>query len=383
MESNPVYSRTHPFLARITDRYLLCQHGSEKRTFHVVLDITGSGISYAVGDSIAIQPTNIPDVVVKTLEAVHSDGKETIVDKHGNSFLLQDFLLTKVNLAEVPRKLIALLAERQTNLVKKERLDLLLAEGQKEILKEYQGAHEVWDAIEENEEAQLTPQELCLLLQPLLPRFYSIASSRYAVGEEVHLTVAEVEYETNGQLRRGIATHYLCCLAPLHDPVVPIYLQSSHGFTLPADDTVSVIMIGPGTGVAPYRGFMQERIATQARGKNWLFFGERYRKTEFFYEDYWSELISHGHLRLDTAFSRDQEHKLYVQHRLLEQGRELFEWLEQGAHLYVCGDAHRMAKDVDAAIHQIIQSHGSFDERTAKEYVKRLKAEKRYLRDIY
>lgn len=383
MTSQPVYSKAHPFLARITERYLLCQPGSGKSTYHLVLDLSGSGMSYKVGDSIAIQPTNDPEVVERTLRALAASGQESIVDKHSSTFFLQDYLFTKANLTEVPRKLIAVLAERQTCQPKKESLERLLSEGQRELLKEYQESHEVWDTLEENAEVKLEPQELCLMLQPLLPRFYSIASSMHSVGDEVHLTVAELRYVTNGHLRHGVCSHYLCNLAPMHCSVVPVYLQPSHGFTLPENDETSIIMVGPGTGVAPYRGFMQERVCKAARGKNWLFFGECHRKTEFFYEEYWSDLVRQDLLRLDTAFSRDQEQKLYVQHRLLEQGKEVFEWLENGAHLYVCGDARHMAKDVDAAIHMIVQSHGGADERASKEYVKKLKSEKRYLRDVY
>ncbi|MEI8124898.1 MAG: sulfite reductase [Parachlamydiaceae bacterium] len=383
MESTSTYNKNNPFLARISERFLLGNGTSQKNTFHLTLDIEGSGISYQIGDSIAIQPKNDPQIVDKTLMALRAKGDETVVDRQSCSFSLREFLSNKGNVAEVPRKLIGILAERQTDPNKKERLNLLISEGQKDILKEYQKAHEVWDTLAENQEVMITPQELCSILQPLLPRFYSIASSMRAVGNKVDLTVAELKYETNGQLRRGVCTNYLCRLVTLHDPVIPVYIQPNHGFTLPENDDAPIIMIGPGTGVAPYRGFMQERMERGAAGENWLFFGEWHRDTEFFYEEYWSELMSQGKLLIETAFSRDQEHKIYVQHRILEKGREIFDWLERGAYIYVCGDAHRMAKDVDAAIHQVIKEHGNFDENIAKEYVKRLKSEKRYLRDVY
>lgn len=383
-ESPSQYTKANPFLAKITERYSLCKPGSLKSTYHVVLDLRGSGITYQVGDSIAVQACNDPSVVDRTLQALHATGEETIADRHTQEPIgLRDYLSKKANLSEVPRKLIALMAQRQTNASKKERLEFLFNEGQKELLKEYQEAHEVWDALAENEEAQISPQELCNILQPLLPRFYSIASSMAEVGEEVHLTVAELKYETNGYQRMGVCTHYLCNLAPMHASTIPVYLQPSHGFTVPQASEAALIMVGPGTGVAPYRGFMQERLVRGSSGAHWLFFGECHRASEFYYEEYWQELVESGALRLDTAFSRDQEHKIYVQHQMLEQGREIFEWLEKGAYFYVCGDAKRMAKDVDAALHLIIQNYCGGDEQAAKDYMKRLKSEKRYLRDVY
>lgn len=378
------YNKANPFLACIKERVNLCGEGSQKRTFHIVLDLKGSGIVYQAGDSIAVQPKNDPVIVEKMLRLLHATGEEVISDKHTKEPVqLKDYLTRKVNLAEVPRKLIAELAKRQTDPIKKERLEFLFGETQKESLKEYQAAHEVWDALAENEEVRFLAVEVCHLLQPLLPRFYSIASSMSKVGEEVHLLVAELSYETNGYLRNGICTHYLCRRAPLDAPVIPVYIQPSHGFILPDQGEASIIMIGPGTGVAPFRAFMQERQAKQGNGFNWLFFGERHRALEFFYEEEWEELCAAGQLRLDVAFSRDQEHKMYVQHKMLECGKELFDQLENNAYLYVCGDAHRMAKDVDAALHLIAKVHGDMDDAGAKEYVKKLRAEKRYLRDIY
>lgn len=379
-----LYNKENPFLASITDRYPLSKPGSEKNTFHIVLNLKGSGFTYKVGDSIAVLPTNHPELVENTLAAMNAKGTETVIGKHSQqSFSLKEYLLKKANLNEVSRKFISEMAQRQTDPEKKQRLDSLLIEGQREKLKEYQASHEIWDALLENSEASFTPQELCQLMLPLLPRFYSIASSMQAVGEEVHLTVAELQYETNGHRRYGVCTFYLSCLTPLNEASIPIYMHPSNGFTVPENNDAPMIMVGPGTGVAPFRGFMQERIAKNAKGLSWLFFGERHRELNFFYEDYWQHLVKENKLRLDTAFSRDQEHKIYVQHRLLEHGKEVFALLEKGAYFYVCGDAHRMAKDVDSALHQIIQIHGRYQESDVKDYVKRLKAEKRYLRDVY
>lgn len=384
MSEKIAYNKTHPFLAALVERSALSRPGSEKNTYHIVLDLRDSGISYQVGDSVAVQPFNDPDVVEKTLAALKADGSEKVVSKHtGEPYTLRDYLYKKANLSEVPRKLISELSQRQVDPQKKVRLESLFLEGQKEMLKEYQAAHEVWDALMENAEVTFSPQEFCLLLQPLLPRFYSIASAQAVVGDKVHLTVAELVYVTNDYVRRGTCTHYLCNIAPMHEFTIPVYIQPSQGFTLPEKKGVPVIMVGPGTGVAPFRAFMQERLARGDAGNNWLFFGERHRQLNFFYEEYWQELIEQGQLRLETAFSRDQENKIYVQHRMLENGPELFSWLDQGGYFYVCGDAHRMAKDVDATLLQIVQIHGKCSEVAAKDYVKKMKAEKRYLRDVY
>lgn len=383
-DSQTIYNKSHPFLASITERYSLCKDGAEKSTAHVVLNLKGSGISYQVGDSIAVHPINDPELVQNTLDALNATGEETVQEKHtALPWTFREYLARKANLNEVSKKLIGEISQRQSDPQKKERLETLLQEGNREQLKAYQAAHEVWDALQENQESQFSPQEIVLILQPLLPRFYSIASSQLVVGDEVHLTVAELVYETNGHLRRGVCTHYLCRLAPLNETCVPIYIQPGNGFTLPEDLDAPIIMVGPGTGVAPFRAFVQERVAKNAKGLNWLFFGERHSGSTFFYEEFWQEMVKAGHLRLDTAFSRDQEHKIYVQHRLMEKGSEIFALLEQGAYFYVCGDAMRMAKDVDMALHRIISDYGHLDETVAKEYVKRLKKEKRYLRDVY
>jgi len=379
-----IYNKTHPFPAAIIERYNLCAPSSQKNIYHVVVDLAGSNYTYLVGDSLAVMGMNYPEVIENTLKALQATGDELIENRHTNGPTpLREFFLYKANLADVSKKLIQEICARQTNQQKKERLEFILLEEQKEALKEYQSAHEIWDALLENNEAQFTPQELCAYLMPLLPRFYSIASSMKEVGQQVHLTVAELVYETNGQVRRGVCTNFLCQLAPLNEKVMPVYVQPSNGFTVPEDNTLPMIMVGPGTGVAPYLGFMQERQARQATGLNWLFFGEWHRASEFLYADYWETFISKGSLRLSTAFSRDQEHKIYVQHRLLEHGQELFKLLEQGAYFYVCGDAKRMAKDVDLALHELIRMHGQLDEQGTKDYVKKLKQHKRYLRDVY
>lgn len=378
------YNKDRPFFSQIKERYSLCKSGSKKSTEHIVLDLKGSGVTYQVGDSVAVLPINDTDAVTRTLHAMRATGEEIVTEKNTEKkWKLKDFLEKKANIATITKKLILELAHRQSNLSKKMQFDDLLREGHKQDLANYIEVRQVWDALLENPEATFTPQELCHLLLPLLPRFYSIASSMNTVQEEVHLTVASLEYVSNGHLRHGICTRFLLHTAPLNTPVVPIYIQHSHGFTLPESPDTPIIMIGPGTGVAPFRSFMQERVSQGSKGKNWLFFGEWNRAYNFFYEEYWQDLESQGKLRLDLAFSRDQEHKVYVQHRMLENATEFFRWLEEGAYLYVCGDAHRMAKDVEAILYQIIREQGHLDEDRTKQYVKKMRADKRYLRDIY
>ena len=240
----------------------------------------------------------------------------------------------------------------------------------------------MWDFLIENEEAVFSLEEIVSMLMPLLPRFYSISSAQSVVGDEVHLTIAVVEYNSNGHPRRGVCTYYLCHLALLMQSVIPLYVHPNNGFTLPPDAGTDIIMIGPGTGVAPFRAFMQQR-ALEGAGRNWLFFGEWKVAENYFYKDFWSQLVAQNKLQIDTAFSRDQEDKVYVQHRMLEKGAELYQWLENGASIFVCGDAHRMAKDVDSTLHQIVQTFGAKSEKEAKDYIKKLRADKKYLRDVY
>lgn len=379
-----VYSKDNPFKSAIKERFLLNRPGSKKSTFHIVLDLGGSGFTYRVGDSIAVIPENDPSLVEKTLHAMHARGDELVIDKHtGKPLSLYEFFRTKANITEVSKKLVQEICHRQPNSTKKILLEAILAEGARDQWKLYQMNHELWDTLQENSDVVFTPDEIASFLMPLLPRFYSISSAQSEVGEEVHLTVALLNYCTNGHLRRGVCTHYLCDLAPLHEPVIPIYPHPHHGFTLPEDDEAGIIMIGPGTGVAPFRAFMQERIKKGAQGKNWLFFGEWNRNYDFFYQEYWESLVARNQLRQDLAFSRDQDHKVYVQHRLLEQAPEVYKWMEQGAFIFVCGDAHRMAKDVDAALHKIIEEEGNMSTEAAKAYMKAMRTQKRYLRDVY
>ncbi len=375
--------KNSPFLAAIKDKYFLTSPSSPKRTQHIVLDIEHSGITYEVGDCVGVYPTHDPDIVQRTLAAMKASGDEIVVEKKTQALCrLADFLHRKVSLSHINRKLVMTFAEKQTDEARKLALLALLEKENRDELKHYMELP-LWAFLEEHREVTLPPQDICDALQPLLPRFYSIASSQTHAPNEVHLTVGMLEYEHKGIEKKGVCTHYLCNLTVAKAAKVPIYIHKHRGFTLPQNGDTPIIMIGPGTGIAPFRGFMQERIATGAKGANWLFFGDWTAENEFYYGDYWHRLENEGRLRLDLAFSRDQEHKIYVQHRMKENGADLYRWLQAGAVLYVCGDMHRMAKDVDAMLHHIIETHGQMDPQKAKDVVSSLKKEGRYLRDVY
>jgi len=380
-----LYNKQNPFYGSIKERYSLSKMGSQKNTQHIVIDIRNSGLTYEVGDSVGIFSSHDSALVYKTLNALKATGHEVIRDKlTGEEFKLKDALFSKYSITDITPKFLQEVHQRQTQPDKKQALALLLEESNREALKTFIKFHEIWDLLTFHCEVSFHIQEFVDLLKPLLPRFYSIASSQKHVGEEIHLTIAPLEYETNGHIRRGVCTHFICELAELQAPVVPIFIQPTHNFRLPQDHHSDLIMIGPGTGVAPFRAFLQERLLfAKSTGKHWLFFGAKQRDFDYYYENDWNLYSEHGHLRLDLAFSRDQEHKVYVQHRMLEMGQELFDWLIGGAFLYVCGDAARMAKDVEATLQQILQEHGQMDPLTSREYIKRMRQEKRYLRDVY
>jgi sulfite reductase (NADPH) flavoprotein alpha-component len=376
--------RLHPAPAVIKERFLLTKQGSTKRTFHLSLDITQAPIQFKVGDSIGIYAQNDPHLVQHLLEAMKAKGDELIYDPRTHTPLtLWEFLSFKANLSRLTSSFLKLFYEHEQKHDKKNSLQRLLQTENKPLLSQYLSTHDPLDLFKEYQDVQAPLQELCAQFGPLLPRFYSVASSQQLFKQEVHLTVALFSFTHNEEQRYGVGSHFLCHLAEVQKTPIPIYVQPAHHFTLPADDTAPIIMIGPGTGVAPFRAFMQERLARNATGKNWLFFGERNRQFDYFYQDEWESWVSQGKLVLDLAFSRDQEEKIYVQHKMLERAKQLWSWLEEGAYFFVCGDAHRMAKDVEHALQRIIQEQGQMSEEAAKAYVKTLRSQKRYLADVY
>lgn len=348
-----MYSRTAPYQARIKERKLLTGSASTKKTYHISLDIEGSNISFHVGDSIAVLPTNDPKIVDAIIHKLKATGGEEITDpKSTTTYKFRDYLLHKANISKVSfHKLFP---------VERTALPLI-------------------DLVQEH---QPHPNELCKVLLPLMPRFYSIASSTKVFPHELHLTVALANAPINGRVQYGVGSYFLCEQAQVESTPVPIYVQPSNHFTLPAP-SAPIILIGPGTGIAPFRAFLQERIATQSTGLNWVFFGERNRATDFYYSDFWLDLEKQSRIRLDLAFSRDQEEKVYVQHKMLEQKKSLWHWISEGAYIYVCGDAEKMARDVDATLQQIFSEEGQMNEEEARLFLKKLRLEKRYLLDVY
>ncbi len=378
------FSKDNPFPARITENRLLTKPGSGKETRHIVVSIAGSGIGYEPGDSLGVYPSNRPSEVDELLARLGATGAEPVLLPRAAAALpLREALAGRLALAAPTRKMIETLAAKAADPSEKARLDALLAPEAKEALTAFLDEREFVDLLAEFPSARLTPQEFVDHLRRLMPRLYSIASSPRVYPQEVHLTVAIVRYRTNNRDRVGVASSYLADRAPLGVAQVPVFVSNSH-FGVPEDGARDAIMVGPGTGVAPFRAFIQDRAASGAKGRNWLFFGDQHRATDFLYEDEWPKFIAAGHLaRLDTAFSRDQANKVYVQDRMRESAAELWAWISAGAHFYVCGDAKRMAKDVDKALHDIVSSQGALSPEQAVEYVKQMKKDRRYQRDVY
>ncbi len=377
------YSRFQPFHAMITNRYRLNNKGSTKETWHVELSISGSRLTYRPGDSIAIIPVNDAKRIQRLIEAQMWDPHKEVFDPKTQTYWrFEDFLISRVNIDNVSSRFLKIVLENETDPLRRDFFESLLEDHDR--IKVFSEKHAVDEILLENPSMRIDQDEFLMSLPPLLPRFYSIASSQNAVGNSIHLTVSRVRYEIEGKVRLGICSHFLCDLVSLNTPSVPCYLHPTKDFLLPEDVRVPIIMIGPGTGVAPFRAFMQERLKKDPRAKNnWLIFGERNQEHDFFYEEYWRELEASGLLVLDCAFSRDQEKKVYVQDRLWEKGKEFWQWMKKGAILYVCGDAKKMAKDVESTILRIIQDELGIQIDEAKKVLNDLRKEKRYLKDVY
>ena len=380
-----VYHKDHPFPAKLKENRLLNKPGSHKETRHLVIDISGSDLHYKVGDSLGVFPTNRPSEVDEIIHRLGVSGNEAVSPvmlKLPAPIPFRDALTSRLALAKPTRKILETLAAKAVDEGDKAKLAALLAPEAKDALPGYLEDREYIDLLTEFPSAKLTSQELVDHMRKLMPRLYSIASSSKPYPHEVHLTVAIVRYETNHRSRVGVASTFLSDRAPAPTPV-PVFVSDSH-FGVPEDKAKDIIMVGPGTGVAPFRAFMQERIATAATGRNWLFFGDQHRATDYLYEEEWTKWQADGKLaRADLAFSRDQILKVYVQDRMRENAAELWAWIKAGAHFYVCGDAKRMAKDVDVALHDVIGQQGGLDPAAAIAYVKEMKKEKRYQRDVY
>ena len=381
-----LYSKDRPFPAKLCENRLLNRPGSTKETRHFVVDLRGSGLRYKAGDSLGVFPSNRTEDVERIMRALAATGEEPVLPpilKLTSPIGLRDALTDRLALAKPTRKIVETLAARAASPDEQARLVGLLTPESKEVLAAFLEEREFVDLLEEFPSARLSPQEFVDHLRKLMPRLYSIASSSRVFPSDVHLTVAVVRYETNHRQRVGVCSTFLADRTLLGATPVPVFVSDSH-FGPPDEGAKDCIMIGPGTGVAPFRAFLQDRVASGATGRNWLFFGDQKRATDFLYEEEWQQYLTAGQLtRLDMAFSRDQATKIYVQDRMRESAAELWRWLQAGAHFYVCGDAKRMAKDVDLALHEIVSNQGGLTAEQAATYVKQLKKDQRYQRDVY
>jgi sulfite reductase (NADPH) flavoprotein alpha-component len=381
-----LYSKDLPFSARIVENRLLSRPGSAKETRHFIVDISGSGLHYKAGDSLGVFPANRESEVVELLKRLQLSGDEPVSPaalKLAAPISVREALRGRLALAKPTPKFVEALAGRATDPAEKAKLEGMLAPESKDLLAGALEEREFVDLLAEFPSVRFSAQEFVDYLRKLMPRLYSIASSPRVHAMEVHLTVAIVRYQTNGRDRVGVCSTFMADRVQVGSTPVPVFVSHSH-FGPPEDTTKDCIMVGPGTGIAPFRAFVQDRAALGAKGRNWLFFGDQKKATDFLYEDEWADFLARGHLaRFDTAFSRDQPVKVYVQDRMRENAAELWRWIEGGAYFYVCGDAKRMAKDVDTTLHDIIAEQGRLSVEAAADYVKQMKKDKRYQRDVY
>lgn len=379
----PVYNVKNPCIAKVKKMYNLSGPDAPKHTAHYEIDLGTSGLEYTPGDSLAVQPKNDPALVDDTLAALGFSGEEIV--KHPKTAAevpIRQALIEGSLITEIDNKLIKAIIEKTAG-------DTLLADlsvpEKKDALKEYLWGRFVVDLLLENPIAKFTPEEFMLTQKKLNIRLYSISSSQKAHPTEVHLTVATVRYTSHNRVRGGVASTFLAERVTPNETLIPCFVNHGKGFRLPEpQEETPIIMCGPGTGIAPFRAFLEERKATAAKGKAWLFFGEVSAKSCFFYKEEFDAYLADGTLtKFSTAWSRDQAEKIYVQNKMLENSAELWAWLEQGAIFYVCGDAARMASDVDKALHTIIEKEGGKTVDEAAAYVHAMKEAKRYRRDVY
>lgn len=374
------YTRKNPFPATLTVNRKLTLEGSGKDTRHFEISLVGSDVAYEVGDSLGVFPENDPVLVSKILETQGFSGDEIVPNADKVEVPIREALTKSYIITSPDKKLLTAIAAKDgAAAFFKDLADPAF----KTQLDDYLWGRDVLDPLQEFTAAKFTPQEFVAVLRKLQPRLYSIASSQKVVGESVHLTIACVRYEAHNRARAGVCSVYLADRAE-GEGRVPVFVHAAKHFRVPADGSKDIIMVGPGTGIAPFRAMLQERQATGATGRNWLFFGEQRSASDFFYRDEFEKYQADGVLtKLDTAFSRDQDYKIYVQHRMLEGAKDLYAWIENGATFYVCGDAARMAKDVDAALHEVIVKEGGKSPEEAVTYVDAMKKDHRYLRDVY
>ena len=377
VEGKQGYGKSNPFPAKLLKNVLLNKPGSGKEVRHYEIALNGSGLNYEAGDALGVVPVNCSELVDDVIAALKAKSDENV--KFGDNIMsLREALIHHFDVTKPSQEMIAAVAK----VAPQSELAPLVAPEKREDLKKWMWGRHVIDLLEMLP-APMPVAEFVPLLKRLAPRLYSISSSPKAHPGEVHLTVGAVRYESHGRVRKGVASTFLADRVGDAE-FVKVFVQPSHGFKPPANGDTPMIMVGPGTGIAPFRAFLEERQATGAKGRNWLFFGDQRRNADFLYDESLTNWQKSGLLtRLDLAFSRDQEEKIYVQDRMMQNAVELWAWLEGGAHFYVCGDASRMAKDVDAALHKIVETAGGKSADEAKVYIAKLKSDKRYQRDVY
>lgn len=376
-----IWNRQRPFHAQVLSNQRIVSDDSGKDVRHIELSLESSGITYQPGDALGVWPTQSSDLVQAVLATLALDGDTSVVfdtqNKPGETKPLAEWLTHHRELTILTRPFVAAHAERASNAA----LTELLGPDHRTQLADLLGKVQLLDFLRKYP-ATWTAHELVASLRPLAPRMYSIASSQKAVDDEVHLTVDSLHYRSSDEDRWGVASHYLCNLE--EGDTAAIFVDANDRFRLPEDGTRDVIMIGPGTGVAPFRAFVQERAESDSTGRNWLFFGNPHRRSDFLYQLDWQKAIGQGDLhRLDVAFSRDQDDKVYVQHRIAEQAAEIWAWLEGGAYLYLCGDADHMAPDVHAALVDVAVEQGGKSPEDAQGWLNQMMTEGRYARDVY
>lgn len=370
-----LYNKKNPFAASLSESLKITARDSVKDIRHIEVSLEGSGIVYKPGDALGVWFSNDEAMVRRILAATSTSAEDKVLIAE-TEFTLLDALLNKL---ELTLSYPGFVKKYQAQTAHQELAKLM---EDKAALREYLSVSQIVD-ITEKFPAKISAQELVDALRPITPRLYSIASSQAEVEDEVHLTVAHIEYEANGFTHQGGASGFLSTRLQEGDKL-NVYVENNDNFRLPPDPNTPIIMIGPGTGIAPFRAFMQERDAVEAQGKNWLFFGNPNFTQDFLYQTEWQGYLKSGLLsKISLAFSRDQANKIYVQDRLKENGKEVFDWLEQGAHFYICGDALRMAKDVETTLLDLVAEHGNKTTAEAKEYVTNLRKSKRYQKDVY
>ncbi|MGG4491148.1 assimilatory sulfite reductase (NADPH) flavoprotein subunit [Metabacillus idriensis] len=375
-----VYSRTNPFQAEVLENINLNGRGSNKETHHLELSLEGSGLSFEPGDSLGVYPENDPALVDMLIQQMNWDADQQIaVNKNGDLLPLKKALISYYEITVLTKPLLEQAAKLSSN----EKLQELTLPEQKEKLKTYIEGRDLLDLVSDFGPWNVSAEEFVSILRKMPARLYSIASSLSANPDEVHLTIGAVRYETHGRNRSGVCS-ILCAERLQPGDTLPVYIQRNQNFKLPQNPETPIIMVGPGTGIAPFRSFIQEREETGAEGKTWLFFGDQHFVTDFLYQTEWQKWLENEELtKMDVAFSRDTNEKVYVQHRMLEQSKELYKWIQEGAVVYICGDEKNMAHDVHNTLLVIIEKEGGMSREKAEEYLAEMQQQKRYQRDVY